>query len=123
MFSLIKTLFGTPKIVDSIMNSGDKLFYTKEEEADDNKALGRLDIEYVKALNLGSIASQITRRMFGFMVIFAWLSSFFLAIGLYLTGQKECAEAIRDFVKDWNVGWGAVTIIGFYFVRQMVVKK
>ena len=119
IIKLGSTLFGTPKTADAILNAGDKLFYTPEEKADDKKEFSKLNIDMIKALNLGSIASQITRRIIAFSIVVPYSLTFLIAIG-FACFSKAPVENILETVKAFQMGWAFISVVGFYFIRQAI---
>lgn len=136
MFNFWKTLFnakGTAEdITDAVINTGDKLFYTDEEKADDRRKMR----EFFPTLLNAYAPFKIAQRVLAIWFAFLFGLSFIISLGItcaniYLaytyepildgTGKvlnsipKIDLEPLFNIVSTFNLDLIMLAIISFYF--------
>lgn len=103
------------KTVDAVINTGDALFYTDEEKAEDSKIYRDWYLKYLEATQPQNIA----RRLIALVVTGLWALFVFLGVFAQAIGQTETAEYIFKTV-DETVNQPFSIIIAFYFLKHAV---
>jgi hypothetical protein len=113
------------KATDAIISTGDKLFYTDEEKADDRRKQREFFPTLLKAYTPFKIAQRVLAIWFSFL----FGMSFMMGLGItgfniyttYQANLKGVEPILLDMtqllalVAAFNLAWIMLTIIGFYF--------
>ena len=129
MFGWIGKLFGTgdasAKMIDSISNGIDKLWYTEEEKSEDRAAAKREgNTVYMEWLRSTS-GSRLARRYIAILVTTTWTLQYILALILGCSvpwidtpSTVEAINATIDSLKEngSQMDAAAMIVLGFYFL-------
>lgn len=127
-----KTLFDSgdtlSKATDAVINTGDKLFYTDEERAEDRIKQREFFPTLLKAYEPFKIAQRVLAiwfsGLFGIAFIIGLGMSVFNMVATYkqtVAGVEKGAIVIislnplYDLVEAFSLGMIMITIVGFYF--------
>lgn len=132
MFGFIRRLFGSPRVLDSIVDGTksalDKLVYTSEEKADDEAKAVTQARSMVVDWMAQTKGQNIARRIIALGIVFTWLGSWILSLGLrvaYIWWPSdellETAKAVNESVGDM-MHTGVTMILGFYFAAPHMSK-
>lgn len=117
---LLSTLFGTPKIVDTVadtVKSGvgmlDNAFYTDQEKAADAGKMMDLWLEIQKTTASENSIRSITRRVIAWGIISAYLLLVLFAVIMW-NFDVEYAKFVFSIIED-KLGWLTIAVGGFYF--------
>ena len=130
--SIWKTLFSSSdtldKATDAVINTGDKLFYTDEEKAEDRIKQREFFPTLLKAYHPFKIAQRVLAiwfsGLFGLAFIVGLTVSIFNMVSTYrqtLAGieQKDIIiislNPLFSLVNTFSLGLIMLTIVGFYF--------
>lgn len=104
----------TKTIVDGAVSGVDKLFYTKEEKADNAKYMSEWFLRYLEA----SQPQNLARRFIALIIVGLWAFLVLLAVMVYKIDESYSAY-ILGILKD-VVSSPFVWIIGFYFAKHLI---
>lgn len=125
-FNLWQRLFGSSEITGSIVkasiNTGDKLFYTKEERAEDSLTALKLVTDYMKATTGSDLARRvIATAVTGTFVVYMLI---LIPIGvafIFVSDPDALERLIRAkdfFIEVLSLLIGMImTILAFYFTH------
>lgn len=120
-FSSMFSISTVDKVVDGVISTGDKLFYTDEEKADMRIKAGKLHIEMLKAYH----PFKITQRFLALWYSFLFGLSFLLGLAMTMfniiivyNSPKATTlnlEPLIDFVTSFGLSGIVLAIVVFYF--------
>ena len=113
------------KITDAVINTGDKLFYTDEEKADDRKKMR----EFFPTLLNAYAPFKIAQRILAIWFSFLFGMSFIIALGatcfnIYLAYDykgditqlpKVDLQPLFNIIATFNIDMIMLAIVSFYF--------
>ncbi len=105
------------KTVDAVINTGDALFYTEEEKAQDSKLYRDWYLKYLEATQPQNVA----RRLIAIVITGLWAVLVFVGAFAQALGQLETAEYIFKTLND-NVNMPFMIVIGFYFAKNIMAN-
>lgn len=105
----------TDKVIDGIINTGDKMFYTEEEKTEFDLNRQQLWLEAQKVLVNESSYRAVNRRVVAWSVIIMTTLLTLLTVSSYKMGGVEFAMFIKQTAVDFNWPWAFFGVIGFYF--------
>lgn len=132
MLDFFRRLLGSPTVVGSIVSGTksalDKLVYTKEEKANDEARAITEARSMVVDWMAQTKGQNIARRIIALGIVFVWLASWVLSLGLrisyiwwpspeLLEASKAVGEAVGDMMHT-----GVTMILGFYFAAPHMSK-
>lgn len=105
------------KIVGDATSAIDKLFFTKEEKADQLEKIASLHLEYIKTTMSENSARSVTRRYLALGIMGVFL--FLLVLGVIMYGFDEAyASFIFSIAKEMNTL--VMMVAAFFFGAYMV---
>lgn len=106
------------KTVDAVISTGDKLWYTDEEKAENRNKINEWYLRYLEATQPQNLA----RRVIALIVTLLW--AFLIVAGVLVDsfGAKEQAQFIFKTLDD-VVNTPFITIVTFYFLKRIIPKK
>lgn len=124
-----KRLFSSPdtigKAVDAVIDTGDALFYTDEEKAENNMKVFELKLKAAEATQGSRLARRLLAVMFTGVFLFGVLLCFlFVILAAYTCGDVGadgyCApivaqEGLERILTSAAMGGSVVAIISWYF--------
>lgn len=118
MRKILGAIFGSQKnsetIVSGAVSGIDKIFFTKEEKAEANKAVADWYLKYLAATQPQNLA----RRLIAMIVVLLWAALVVLGVASY-----KLDESLSKFVFDTLeqlVNEPFMIIMGFYFLAHVV---
>jgi hypothetical protein len=130
--SFFGKMFGTDKAFETIVDSGvaaiDKLYYSKEEQADDRKAAVTEFRTMIVSWMDSTKGQNLARRLLALMISVVWLSQYVTMMGLSVVAVwvdqpdkfVESSKIIGDYAENMN---GAMMLIlAFYFAAPHMDK-
>lgn len=105
------------KTVDAVINTGDALFYTDEEKAQDSKLYRDWYLKYLEATQPQNVA----RRLIAIVITGLWALLVFVGAFAQALGQLETAEYIFKTLND-NVNMPFMIVISFYFAKNIMAN-
>ncbi len=135
MFGLIGRLFGSDnsinKSIDLVATGLDKIFYTKEEKAEDERqARAEGAKQFLKWMEATS-GQNLTRRFIALTILFSWIAWYTSGVVLRITAiwvkdpvvHAKMAEASQIAIDmGMNFNTEISLIIGFYFAAPYMDK-
>lgn len=117
--SILKTLFGKDKIVDSIINGADSIIYTEEEKKENFKSFLTLYEPF-------KVAQRYLAVIFSVPFVVLHIGAYSLRIAFW--DNQPLQDAVKVIQDDMNesLGLPVALIIGFYFAggaAEGVAKK
>lgn len=129
MFGWVGKLFGTgdatSKMVDSISNGIDKIWYTEEEKAEDRAAAKREGNSVYMEWLRSTSGSRLARRYIAIMVTTTWTLQYIVALVLSCSvpwiETQATVEAINATIVSLKengsqMDGAAMIVLGFYFL-------
>lgn len=108
MFGLLGKIFGSEKVISSGIALIDSLHTSTEEEiAAKTKAKTDLLTAYAPF--------KLAQRVIAFSFTFIYLSCFAMVLGFTLLDQTADAEKVKQVLEDFQIGYGMLVILTFYF--------
>jgi len=103
MFEAISKIFNPNKLTDAIINTGDALVFTDEEQA-------KMKLNMLKAFQ----PFKLAQRLLAFMFAANFIVAFWVGAVLLLTKSKSF-DGYIDLVAAFNFGWIMMAIVSFYY--------
>lgn len=116
------------KATDAVINTGDKLFYTDEEKAEDRIKQREFFPTLLKAYHPFKIAQRVLAMWFGGLFGLAFIVGLFVSIFNMISTYKQTVAGIAKeeiviislnplfaLVNAFSLGLIMLTIVGFYF--------
>jgi len=120
--SWLASLFGggktTDKIVDSVINGVDAVFYTDQEKAEANQKILDWKLEWLKATQ----GQNIARRVIAFGVGGMWLACGIVVLVAQGCGFTEFSKFAFDFMVN-VVSNPFMLIMTFYYAAHVVRQQ
>jgi len=130
--SIFGTLFNSGKTLDkatdAIISTGDKLFYTDEEKADDRARQREFFPKLLQAYAPFKIAQRLLALWFSFLFGLAFIIGLSITLFNMITTYRQTLEKIAPdkiitisldplfaLVSTFSIGTIMITIVGFYF--------
>ena len=117
MWSILGRIFATPnaieKTMDAVIASGDKIFYTKEEKAENQQKLDEWFLRYLEATQ----PQALSRRLLAISIAFIWVILVLVAVGFGIfddRGEGTTSAYIFTLMND-VVNQPFTAIVIFYF--------
>lgn len=130
--SFFGKMFGTDKALEKIVDSGvsaiDKMYYSKEEQADDRRAAVTEFRTMVVSWMDSTKGQNLARRLLALMISVVWLSQYVTMMGLSVVAVwvdqpdkfVESSRILGDYAENMN---GAMMLIlAFYFAAPHMDK-
>lgn len=118
MRKIIGAIFGSSKNTETIVNGAvsglDKMFFTKEEQAEYRQKGAEWFLEYLKATQPQNLA----RRLIAMTIVMLWAFLVVAGVSMYKfdTGYSQFIfDVLRDIVMN-----PFLMIMGFYFAAHVV---
>ncbi|MCP3924496.1 MAG: hypothetical protein GY714_18135 [Desulfobacterales bacterium] len=116
------------KTTDGIISGLDKIFYTKEEQAETltrrleiADKIATTHIKLMEATASETTTRSITRRIVAiFVMILTFISMF--SMGLVWKLDKEWALFMLELVKHFQIGVAFISVIFFFFGNYLIGK-
>lgn len=108
MLGLLGKIFGSERVIQSGIELIDS-FHTSTEEEIAAKTQQRV------ALLEAYAPFKLAQRVIAFSFTFVYLSCFALVLGFTLADQTTDAEKVKAVLEDFQIGWGMLVILTFYF--------
>jgi hypothetical protein len=125
---LLSTLFGTPKIVDTVadtVKSGvgmlDNAFYTDQEKAADAGKMMDLWLEIQKTTASEYSIRSITRRVLAWIIMGAYVLIVLAACALWKL-DAAWAQYILNLLTETNLSYLAL-IVGFFYFGSYAIGQ
>ncbi|MFA5458049.1 MAG: hypothetical protein WC261_10505 [Synergistaceae bacterium] len=125
---LLSTLFGTPKIVDTVadtVKSGvgmlDNAFYTDQEKAADAGKMMDLWLEIQKTTASENSIRSITRRVLAWIIMGAYVLIVLAACALWKL-DAAWAQYILNLLTETNLSYLAL-IVGFFYFGSYAIGQ
>ena len=123
-------LFGSAEAAEHVVKRAadgayyglDKLIYTKEEQADDQKVAVDQFLTFVTTTFNENSVRNITRRWLAWGVTGWILFNAQVAIGAALLGKDEVVKKILEIAKAFELGWVFIAVMTAYFGVQFLRK-
>ena len=103
------------KVVDSVVATGDALFYTDEEKASDYKSYREWYLKYLEATQ----PQNVSRRIIAVIVVAIWALLIVVGVTAQGFGNETFATYIFNTLSE-NVNPILMVIVGFYFLKHIV---
>lgn len=117
--SWLSKLFGmedaATAAVEGVKKGIDALVFTDQEQADVNGKLFELYVKYQEA----TLPQNVARRVVAFAVVGVWVP-FAVITGIGMVGDFAFKDGALKFMDEINDPF--MLVMGFYFVKRMVVK-
>ena len=118
MKKIIGAIFGSSKNTETVVNGAvsgiDKLFYTKEEKAENAVKMSEWFLRYLEATQPQNLA----RRFIALIIVCLWALLILAGVALYKLDQaysRFIFEVLRDIVMN-----PFLIVMGFYFAAHVV---
>lgn len=132
MFSAIGNFFGkmlgtdkaAGKVVDSITNGIDKIWYTDQEKSEDQAQARREGQQVFMSWFESTSGSRVARRMIAMAVTFIWAAQYFLAMALLAAvpwvDTPSIVEAMKASATSLHtsgeqIDGAMLFVLGYYF--------
>jgi hypothetical protein len=119
--SLLTTLFGTPKVVNTVADTVkagvgmiDEAFYTDQEKAQNALKTWDVWLNIQKTTAQENSIRSVTRRILAWMIIGVFLLLVVSACGLYYW-FPEWSAYIGTTISETQLGWLVLAVGTFYF--------
>ena len=126
--SVDKTLDIIDKSSDGIMKGLDKVWYTKEEKAENfvkrleiAEQMSKTHIELMKATADENTTRSVTRRVVAITIIFATI---LFMIGLFFTWKLDpkWAEIGLRIIEVFDFSWAFIAVVVYFFGNHMITR-
>jgi len=126
--SVDKTLDIIDKSSDGIMKGLDKVWYTKEEKAENfvkrleiAEQMSKTHIELMKATADENTTRSITRRVTAIVILILTVLS---VVTLWIVGKfdPEWAEWMLEVVEYFQLGWAFIAVVVYFFGNHMITR-
>jgi len=106
VMGILSTIFGSGDVISKGIDLIDDL-HTSDVEMIEAKTKAKMDL--MQAYAPFKIAQRYMAVMFGG----TYISTYLLVIGMTFTGQD--VTVVKDILKEFQIDWIMLTIVGFYF--------
>jgi len=108
LITAVGSILGNGKVLEKGMELIDDA-YTSEEEDRESRTKAKIDL--MKAYAPFKVAQRYLALMFSFTFLF----TFFLTLGLVLTGHAQNIEEVKSLLSEFYIGEIMLSIVIFYF--------
>lgn len=103
MFDTLSKIFNPDKLTDAIINSGDALVFTDEEQA-------KMKLEMLKAFQ----PFKLAQRLLAFMFAVNFIIAFWVGVVLFFW-YPTYFDGFLKIIATFNLGWIMMAMVSFYF--------
>ena len=108
------------KILDSTISGLDKIYYSKEEQADDRKEAAKNWLEVQKTVATQSTPTSVSRRIVAWGVLgLVWFEVVVCTV-LAILEMVEELKLVLEIAAVFQIGWAFCTVIVFYFGPHLI---
>lgn len=113
------------KIVDGALSAADKLFYTKEEKAENSAEASRLWVEFYKHDAPPNVARRLIALAVTGVFLFIVLASFFFGVLGAITGGSNFLQSSEYGLRLLSdvLAWPFTATITYYFGKGILTSR